>query len=57
LLGRGGDLLAELRSRLFRGGELGGEPGDMSTAQFTAFVAAEVAAWAPVVRASGATVD
>jgi len=37
--------------------ELGGEPGDMSTAQFTAFVAAEVAAWAPVVRASGATVD
>ena len=37
--------------------ELGGAPGDMSTAQFTAFVAAEVAAWAPVVRASGATVD
>jgi tripartite-type tricarboxylate transporter receptor subunit TctC len=37
--------------------ELGGEPGDMTPAAFTAFVAAEVAAWAPVVRASGATVD
>lgn len=37
--------------------ELGGSPGDMTPAQFTAFVAAEVAAWAPVVRASGATVD
>jgi tripartite-type tricarboxylate transporter receptor subunit TctC len=37
--------------------ELGGEPGDMTPAAFTAFVASEVAAWAPVVRASGATVD
>jgi len=37
--------------------ELGGSPGDMSPAQFTGFVAGEVAAWAPVVRASGATVD
>lgn len=37
--------------------ELGGDPGDMTPQQFTAFVAAEVAAWAPVVRASGATVD
>jgi tripartite-type tricarboxylate transporter receptor subunit TctC len=37
--------------------EMGGTPGDMTPAQFTAFVAAEVAAWAPVVRASGATVD
>ena len=37
--------------------ELGGSPGDMTPEQFAAFVAAEVAAWAPVVRASGATVD
>jgi tripartite-type tricarboxylate transporter receptor subunit TctC len=37
--------------------ELGGSPDDMTPEQFTAFVAAEVAAWAPVVRASGATVD
>ena len=37
--------------------DMGGAPGDMTPAQFTAFVAAEVAAWAPVVRASGATVD
>jgi tripartite-type tricarboxylate transporter receptor subunit TctC len=37
--------------------EMGGSPGDMSPAQFTAFVAEEAARWAPVVRASGATVD
>jgi tripartite-type tricarboxylate transporter receptor subunit TctC len=37
--------------------ELGGSPGDMTSAQFAAFVADEVARWAPVVRASGATVD
>jgi tripartite-type tricarboxylate transporter receptor subunit TctC len=37
--------------------ELGGTPGDMTTAQFGAFVASEVAAWAPVVRTSGATAD
>ncbi|MGX9965697.1 Bug family tripartite tricarboxylate transporter substrate binding protein [Roseomonas sp. F4] len=37
--------------------ELGGTPGDMSSAEFTAFVASEVARWAPVVRASGATID
>jgi tripartite-type tricarboxylate transporter receptor subunit TctC len=37
--------------------DMGGTPGDLTPAQFTAFVAAEVAAWAPVVRASGATVD
>jgi tripartite-type tricarboxylate transporter receptor subunit TctC len=36
--------------------EMGGTPGDMTPEQFTAFVAAEVARWAPVVRASGATV-
>jgi tripartite-type tricarboxylate transporter receptor subunit TctC len=37
--------------------ELGGDPGDMTPAQFTGFVAEEFARWAPVVRASGATVD
>lgn len=37
--------------------ELGGSAGDMTPMQFTSFVASEVAAWAPVVRASGATVD
>ncbi|WP_270936036.1 Bug family tripartite tricarboxylate transporter substrate binding protein [Falsiroseomonas oryzae] len=37
--------------------ELGGSPGDMTPQEFTAFVAEEVARWAPVVRASGATVD
>ena len=37
--------------------ELGGTPGDMTPAQFSAFVAAEVAAWAPVVRSSGASAD
>jgi tripartite-type tricarboxylate transporter receptor subunit TctC len=37
--------------------EMGGSPGDMTPAQFSAFVAEEVARWAPVVRASGATVD
>ncbi|MBU8545911.1 MULTISPECIES: Bug family tripartite tricarboxylate transporter substrate binding protein [Roseomonadaceae] len=36
--------------------EMGGSPGDMTPAEFTAFVASEVARWAPVVRASGATV-
>jgi tripartite-type tricarboxylate transporter receptor subunit TctC len=37
--------------------ELGGDAGDMTSAQFTRFVAEEFARWAPVVRASGATVD
>ncbi|MGK7861903.1 Bug family tripartite tricarboxylate transporter substrate binding protein [Falsiroseomonas sp. E2-1-a4] len=36
--------------------EMGGTPGDMTPAEFSAFVASEVARWAPVVRASGATV-
>ncbi|NKC34183.1 Bug family tripartite tricarboxylate transporter substrate binding protein [Falsiroseomonas selenitidurans] len=36
--------------------EMGGTPGAMTPAEFSAFVAAEVARWAPVVRASGATV-
>lgn len=37
--------------------ELGGSPRDWSAEEFTAFVAQEVATWAPVVRASGATVQ
>ncbi len=37
--------------------ELGGSPRDWSPAEFTAFVEREVATWAPVVRASGATAD
>ncbi|WP_170985099.1 tripartite tricarboxylate transporter substrate binding protein [Roseomonas sp. AR75] len=37
--------------------ELGGSAGDMTPQAFTDFVAAEVARWAPVVRASGATVN
>jgi tripartite-type tricarboxylate transporter receptor subunit TctC len=37
--------------------ELGGSPRDWTVEQFTAFVAEEFAAWAPVVRASGATVQ
>jgi tripartite-type tricarboxylate transporter receptor subunit TctC len=37
--------------------ELGGTPGNMTSAQFAAFVAEEVQRWAPVVRASGATPD
>jgi tripartite-type tricarboxylate transporter receptor subunit TctC len=37
--------------------ELGGDPGDMTSEQFTQFVAAEVARWRPIVQASGATVD
>jgi tripartite-type tricarboxylate transporter receptor subunit TctC len=37
--------------------EFGGTPGDMTPEAYTAFVAAEAARWAPVVRASGATVD
>lgn len=37
--------------------ELGGTPGEMDPAAYTAFVAAEVMRWLPVVRASGATVD
>jgi tripartite-type tricarboxylate transporter receptor subunit TctC len=33
------------------------EPGDLDPQQFTAFVAAELKRWAPVVSASGAKVD
>lgn len=37
--------------------EIGGTPGELSPDEFTDFVAAEVARWAPVVQASGARVD
>lgn len=37
--------------------EMGGTPGEMTSDAFAAFVQAEVARWAPVVRASGAAVD
>ncbi len=37
--------------------EMGGSAGEMSPEEFTAFVAAEHARWAPVVRSSGATVN
>ncbi|MGG5812269.1 Bug family tripartite tricarboxylate transporter substrate binding protein [Falsiroseomonas sp. CW058] len=37
--------------------EMGGDPAEMTPEGFTAFVASEVQRWAPVVRASGATVD
>jgi tripartite-type tricarboxylate transporter receptor subunit TctC len=33
------------------------EPGDLDPQQFTAFVAAEIKRWAPIVRASGAQAD
>lgn len=49
-------LIATPESRQ-RFAELGGTAGDMTTAQFAAFVASEVASWAPVVRSSGATAD
>ncbi len=37
--------------------ELGGTPGAMTPAEYTEFVRREVALWAPLVRASGATPD
>ena len=37
--------------------ELGGTPGDLSAEGYTEFVRREVALWAPLVQASGATVD
>lgn len=37
--------------------ELGGTPGDLSAEGYTDFVRREVALWAPLVQASGATVD
>lgn len=45
---------AEIRTRF---AELGGTPGALSAEGYTQYVAAEVARWTPVVRASGATAD
>ncbi len=45
---------ADVRNRFL---ELGGTPGAATPAEFTAFVARELAEWAPLVRASGATPD
>jgi tripartite-type tricarboxylate transporter receptor subunit TctC len=45
---------AEVRTRF---AELGGTPGEMSAADYTEFVRREVAAWAPLVQASGASAD
>ncbi len=45
---------ADVRSRLLPEGI---EPGDLDPQSFTAFVAAEVKRWAPIVRASGAQAD
>jgi tripartite-type tricarboxylate transporter receptor subunit TctC len=45
---------ADIRARF---AEIGGTPGAFSPAEFTAFVAAELAAWAPLVRESGAQPD
>ena len=46
--------LAEIREKLRPEGI---EPGKLNTAEFTAFVAAEVKRWGPVVKASGAKND
>lgn len=45
---------AEVRNRF---AELGGTPGDMTAEGYTEFVRREVAQWAPLVQASGATAD
>lgn len=44
----------DIRARLV---ELGGTPGDLSVEGYGDFVRAEVAKWAPLVQASGATAD
>ncbi|MBX6741224.1 MAG: tripartite tricarboxylate transporter substrate binding protein [Acetobacteraceae bacterium] len=49
-------LLSEPAMRA-RFAEIGGTPGELTPDEFTDFVAAEVARWAPVVQASGARVD
>jgi tripartite-type tricarboxylate transporter receptor subunit TctC len=46
--------LSDVRERLRPEGI---EPGDLDPQQFTAFVAAELKRWAPIVRASGAQAD
>ena len=45
---------ADIRARF---AELGGTPGALTAEGYTQYVAAEVARWAPIVRASGATAD
>ncbi len=50
------ELLAQPAMRA-RFAELGGTVGELSPQEYTDFVRAEVTRWAPVVRASGATVD
>ena len=45
---------SEIRNRF---AELGGTPGDMTSEGYTEFVRREVAQWAPLVQASGATAD
>jgi len=45
---------AEIRTRF---AELGGTPGGLSAEGYKQYVAAEVAHWAPIVQASGATAD
>jgi tripartite-type tricarboxylate transporter receptor subunit TctC len=44
----------EVRARF---AELGGTPGDLTPEGYTEFVRREVATWAPLVQASGATAD
>jgi tripartite-type tricarboxylate transporter receptor subunit TctC len=46
--------LPEIRARF---AELGGTPGDLTPEGYTEFVRREVAEWAPLVQASGATAD
>ena len=45
---------AEIKARF---AELGGTPGDLSPADYSSFIAREVANWAPLVQAAGATAD
>jgi tripartite-type tricarboxylate transporter receptor subunit TctC len=44
----------EIRARFQ---ELGGTPGDLTAQGYSEFVRREVALWAPLVQASGATAD
>jgi tripartite-type tricarboxylate transporter receptor subunit TctC len=55
----GGEIVAALRDPAIatRFRDYGAEPAPLGPAEFDAFIAAEVAKWAPVVRASGVTVD
>jgi tripartite-type tricarboxylate transporter receptor subunit TctC len=46
--------LSDVRERLRPEGI---EPGDLDPKEFTAFLAAEVKRWGPIIRASGATAD